>query len=195
MKFSRLGRTLRRLLPALAALLLLCSCMLPVELPSSSQELIDLPVVSAPQQPESSEAEESLSQQESEAPPESSAAPEESSQAPPDEDGSYTTPEDVALYLHTYGHLPPNFIRKNDARAQGWDNSKGNLQDVCPGMSIGGDRFGNFEGLLPDAEGRRWTECDVNYHGGFRGAERIVFSNDGLIYYTDDHYESFTQLY
>ena len=107
----------------------------------------------------------------------------------------YTSPEDVAEYLVLYEHLPDNFITKNQARDLGWDSSKGNLWDVAPGMSIGGDRFGNYEGLLPDADGRRWTECDVNYEGGYRGAERIIFSNDGLIYYTDDHYKSFTQLW
>ena len=112
-----------------------------------------------------------------------------------DEDGCYTTPEDVALYIHTYGKLPCNFITKNEAKKLGWVSNKGNLWDVTDQMSIGGDRFGNYEGLLPDAEGRKWTECDVNYEGGFRGSERILFSNDGLIYYTDDHYKSFTQLY
>ena len=104
-------------------------------------------------------------------------------------------PDRVAAYLHAYGELPPNFIRKEDARALGWDSADGNLWDVTDGMSIGGDRFGNREGLLPEADGRVWYECDVNYAGGFRGAERIVYSNDGLIYYTDDHYESFTLLY
>ena len=112
-----------------------------------------------------------------------------------DEDGRYTTPEDVALYIHTYGKLPCNFITKNEAKKLGWVSNKGNLWDVTDQMRIGGDRFGNYEGLLPDAEGRKWTECDVNYEGGFRGSERILFSNDGLIYYTDDHYKSFTQLY
>ncbi len=112
-----------------------------------------------------------------------------------DENGRYTTPEDVALYIHTYGKLPSNFITKNEAKKLGWVSNKGNLWDVTDQMSIGGDRFGNYEGLLPDAKGRTWTECDVNYEGGFRGSERILFSNDGLIYYTDDHYESFTQLY
>lgn len=111
------------------------------------------------------------------------------------EEGSYTTPEDVAEYIHTFGTLPSNFITKKEAKKLGWDSSKGNLWQVADGMSIGGDHFGNYEGLLPDAEGRKWTECDVNYNGGYRGAERIIFSNDGLIYYTDDHYESFTQLY
>ena len=111
------------------------------------------------------------------------------------EKGSYTTPEDVAEYIHTFGTLPDNFITKNEAEALGWVSSEGNLWDVADGMSIGGDRFGNYEKLLPDADGRKWTECDVNYTGGFRGGERIVFSNDGLIFYTNDHYKTFVQLY
>ena len=117
-----------------------------------------------------------------------------SDEVPPDEDGSYTTKEDVALYIHTYGHLPPNFMTKKEAEAAGW--SGGALDRVVPGMCIGGDRFGNYEGLLPKAKGRQWTECDVNTLGAkSRGPERIVFSNDGLIYYTPDHYESFELLY
>ncbi len=111
-----------------------------------------------------------------------------------DENGSYTTKEDLALYIHTFGHLPPNFITKKDAEKAGW--SGGSLEKVLPGMCIGGDRFGNYEGLLPKAKGRSWTECDVNTLGAkSRGAERIVFSNDGLIFYTADHYDSFEQLY
>ena len=111
-----------------------------------------------------------------------------------DEDGSYTTKEDLVLYIHTYGHLPGNFVTKEEARAAGWEG--GGLDEVLPGMCIGGDRFGNREGLLPEAAGRSWTECDVNtLHAKSRGAERIVFSNDGLIYYTGNHYESFELLY
>lgn len=113
----------------------------------------------------------------------------------PAEDGRYTSPEEVAAYIHHYGKLPSNFITKNKAKDLGWDSNKGNLWDVTDEMSIGGDRFGNYEGLLPDAEGRTWKECDVNYEGGYRGAERILYSNDGLIFYTNDHYKSFTQLY
>ena len=109
-------------------------------------------------------------------------------------DGSYTTKEEVALYIHTYGKLPENFITKNEARDLGWEG--GGLEDYAPGKSIGGDRFGNYEELLPDAPGRTWTECDIGTRGkDSRGAKRIVFSNDGLIYYTDDHYESFELLY
>ena len=111
------------------------------------------------------------------------------------EDGSYISPDDVAEYLYFYGHLPDNFITKNEARNLGWDSQAGNLDEVAPGMSIGGDTFGNREGLLPKADGRKYYECDVNYEGGYRGEERIVYSSDGLIFYTDDHYESFEQLY
>ncbi len=110
-----------------------------------------------------------------------------------EKDGSYTSPEDVAEYIHTFGTLPDNFMTKSEAKKLGW--SGGDLWKYADGMSIGGDRFGNYEGLLPGSEGRTYTECDVNYEGGPRGAERIIFSNDGLIFYTDDHYESFTQLY
>lgn len=111
------------------------------------------------------------------------------------EDGAYSTPEEVAEYLHFYGHLPQNYLTKQEAKALGWDASQGNLWEVAEGKSIGGDRFGNREGLLLEADGRTWYECDVNYAGGFRGAERLLYSNDGLIYYTDDHYASFTLIY
>ena len=111
-----------------------------------------------------------------------------------DEAGTYTSKEDVGLYLSTYGHLPENFITKSDARALGW--SGGGLDDYANGKCIGGDRFGNNEGLLPEARGRQYYECDIDtLHKDSRGAKRIVFSNDGLIYYTEDHYESFDLLY
>lgn len=109
-------------------------------------------------------------------------------------EGTYTSKEDVALYIHQYGCLPVNFITKKEARNLGWKS--GSLEKYAPGKCIGGDRFGNYEGLLPKASGRTYTECDIDTLGArSRGAKRIVFSNDGLIYYTDDHYESFTLLY
>lgn len=111
------------------------------------------------------------------------------------EDGTYTSKEEVAGYLYTFGHLPDNFITKKEARALGWESSEGNLAEVAPGMSIGGDYFGNYEGILPEAEGREYHECDIDSDGGYRGAKRIVYSNDGLIYYTEDHYETFELLY
>ena len=108
--------------------------------------------------------------------------------------GSYDSKEDVALYILQYGKLPDNFITKAEARSYGWDG--GSVEPYAPGKCIGGDRFGNYEGLLPNAPGRTWTECDIDtLGGGSRGAKRIVFSNDGLIYYTHDHYETFDLLY
>ena len=112
-----------------------------------------------------------------------------------DEDGYYTSKEDVALYIYTYDKLPNNFINKKEAGNLGWKSSEGNLWDVSDKMSIGGDKFANREKLLPIKDGRQYFECDINYEGGYRGAERIVYSNDGLVYYTGDHYESFTLLY
>ncbi len=110
------------------------------------------------------------------------------------EDGVYTTRDDVALYIHLYGHLPENFITKKQAQELGWNG--GSLEPYAPGKCIGGNRFGNYEGLLPEKSGRSYTECDIDTLGAdSRGAKRIVFSNDGLIYYTADHYESFTLLY
>lgn len=110
------------------------------------------------------------------------------------EDGVYTSKEDVALYIHIYERLPDNFMTKKEAQALGWEG--GSLEPYAPGMCIGGNRFGNYEGLLPEEDGRTYTECDIDTLGAkSRGAKRIVFSNDGLIYYTEDHYESFELLY
>ena len=109
-----------------------------------------------------------------------------------DPNGTYTTKEDVALYIHLYGCLPDNFMTKDEARDLGWEG--GSLEPYAPGMCIGGDYFGNYEGLLP--EDRDYTECDIDTLGAnSRGPKRIVFSDDGLIYYTEDHYESFELLY
>ena len=109
-------------------------------------------------------------------------------------DGHFFDKKNVALYIHTYGCLPENFITKDEARDLGWEG--GSVEKYAPGCAIGGDKFGNFEGLVPKAKGRTYYECDIDtdgYHS--RGSRRIVFSNDGLIYYTHDHYESFELLY
>ena len=110
-------------------------------------------------------------------------------------DGEYSDKEHVALYIHTYGTIPSNYVTKTKARKAGWVSSKGNLWDVLPGKSIGGGGFNNDDGLLPDAPGRQWFECDIDYEGGFRNSKRIVYSNDGLVFYTEDHYKTFEQLY
>ena len=112
-----------------------------------------------------------------------------------EKNGSYTSKMEVAAYIHQFGELPGNFITKNEAKDLGWVNSKGNLDEVAPGKSIGGDYFGNYEELLPVKKGRKYYECDIDYTGGYRASKRIIYSNDGYIFYTEDHYTTFEQLY
>lgn len=100
----------------------------------------------------------------------------------------------VADYIHEYGSLPSNYITKAQAYKLGWRPGD-NLWTYAPGKSIGGDIFTNSEKCLPDASGRVWHECDINYNGGHRGADRLLYSNDGLIYGTQDHYQTFTCYY
>ena len=109
--------------------------------------------------------------------------------------GPLIEPQDIADYIFEHGELPENFITKKEAQKLGWDSSWNYVSDVAPGKSIGGDHFGNYEGRLPDKKGRTWYEADCYYTKGKRNAHRILFSNDGLVYYTDDHYETFTQMF
>ncbi len=112
-----------------------------------------------------------------------------------------TIPEDtrcddkacVALYIYTWKHLPANFMTKKQARKIGW--KRGPLSKVKKGMAIGGDYYGNYEGNLPDKY--EYRECDVNTIGRKkRKTERIVYSENGeVVYYTNDHYQTFELLY
>ena len=125
----------------------------------------------------------------SETEPEGSDEPE-ASVPIPDEDGWYYDVENVTAYLMAYGHLPSNFITKRDAEDLGW--SGGSVERFREGAAIGGGRFGNYEGLLPEG---RYTECDIDTDGASsRGAKRLVFSTDGRYFYTDDHYETFAEV-
>ena len=101
----------------------------------------------------------------------------------------------IADYIFEHGELPDNFITKKEAQALGWDSSYNYLSDVAPGMSIGGDYFGNYEQKLPVVKGRKYYEADCFYHGGKRNAYRIIYSNDGHVWYTEDHYETFVELF
>ena len=112
-----------------------------------------------------------------------------------EEAGEYTSKWEVAAYIHAFGCLPDNYITRKEAERLGWDASKGNLDVVAPGKSIGGSYFGNYEEKLPEKKGRDYYECDIDYDGGYRGAKRIVYSDDGLIFYTEDHYKTFEQLW
>ncbi len=179
------------LFAVLTAFLLLTSC---------SQETADFLVDTALEILEESTTEPTESaplpdaEQGTQAKPSDTSKPATDSKQQISETGSYTTKEDVALYLHLYKHLPDNFITKKEAQALGWPG--GDLKPYAPGKSIGGDRFGNYEGLLPDKKGRSYQECDIDTLGAdARGAKRLVYSNDGLIYYTDDHYKTFELLY
>ena len=110
------------------------------------------------------------------------------------EEGTYDDKDHVALYIHAFGKLPSNYVTKKQAKEKGW--SSGSLEPYFPGGCIGGDYFGNNEGRLPKKKGRTYYECDIGTTGKkSRGQKRIVFSNDGLVYYTKDHYESYELLY
>ena len=108
-----------------------------------------------------------------------------------DEYGTYDQKDDVALYIHVYGRLPDNYITKKQAEKLGWHG--GSVEQVAPGKCIGGGHYGNYEGLLPKGN---YKECDIGTLGkSKRGAKRIIYSDEGDIYYTSDHYKSFTKLY
>jgi len=100
----------------------------------------------------------------------------------------------VVTFINNNKRLPDYYVTKCQAQQQGWDARSGNLCDVLPEKAIGGDRFGNLEGALPNKKGRTWYEADINYRCGHRGADRVVYSNDGLIYVTTNHYKTFNQV-
>ena len=104
---------------------------------------------------------------------------------------SITEAKTVINYIKQNHHLPDYYITKNEAKKQGWNPSKGNLCEVLPGKAIGGDHFSNRENKLP--KGEKYFEADVNYNCGSRNADRIVFTKNGAVYLTKDHYKSFEE--
>ena len=104
-----------------------------------------------------------------------------------------TNDEIVVKYLKEHGELPEYYITKSEAKSLGWVPSKGNLCEVAPGRAIGGDIWTNRQKSLPTKSGRRYFEADLNYNCGNRNADRVVFSNDGLVFVTFDHYRSFEE--
>jgi len=109
--------------------------------------------------------------------------------------GPIIEPQAIADYIFEHGTLPDNFITKKEAQALGWDSRYNEVSDVAPGKSLGGDRFGNYQRILPVVKGRKYYEADCRYTGGDRNGERIIYSNDGHVWYTKDHYKSFTELF
>ena len=150
----------------LAVLLLLTGC----SLPDVTEDIAELPLADAVPETEKTVPEEELA-------------------------GPIIEPQAIADYLFTYGKLPDNFITKKEAQELGWDSTRNYVSDVAPGKSIGGDRFGNYEGVLPKVKGRTYYEADCYYTKGKRTAERIVYSSDGHVWYTEDHYVTFTELF
>ena len=190
------GEDMKRIFSAILILLLLCGLSACMAAPAG-QQTVDLPIVSkAPTEPAKTEVPVTEAARTTEAqgnPSPETQTPATEAGLTVTEDGVYDSKEEVALYIHLFGHLPSNYITKKDAEKLGWPG--GELEPYAPGKCIGGNRFGNYEGKLPKAKGRSYTECDINTLGKrSRGAERIIFSNDGLIYYTGDHYESFELL-
>lgn len=115
--------------------------------------------------------------------------------APAAVSGPLEAAQRIADYLFEYGKLPDTFLKKRDAQALGWDSEYNYVSDVAPGRSIGGDYFGNYEQKLPVVQGRKYYEADCFYQGGKRNAYRIIYSNDGHVWYTGDHYNTFTELF
>ncbi len=206
------GNTMRKTGKIIAMLLALLFCLCACAGYSQSEEaqIIHLDEVTAqeetvqqdteeeqetPEEEQEEQGETSQTETEDSAPPQPAQEAQDEGEETVSESGEYTSKDDVARYIYLYGHLPGNFITKKEAKALGWVSSEGNLGKVAPGKSIGGDYFGNYEGNLPKADGREYHECDIDSDGSYRGPKRIVFSNDGLIYYTEDHYNSFELLY
>lgn len=114
---------------------------------------------------------------------------------PTAEPGPLDEAQRIADYIFEHGELPDNFITKKEAKALGWDNMYNYVSDVAPGKSIGGDYFGNYEKQLPVVKGRKYYEADCFYRGGKRNAYRIIYSTDGHVWFTGDHYQTFTELF
>lgn len=98
------------------------------------------------------------------------------------------------FFLSNFNMLPDYYINKKHAQKSGWKDWKGNLSEVLPGKMIGGDLYRNKELKLPHAPGRTWFEADINYTSGYRNRQRILYSSDGLIFVTYDHYQTFYEI-
>ena len=117
-------------------------------------------------------------------------APEEEKEPGPEEEA-----QRLADYIFEHGELPDNFVTKKEAQAMGWHTKYRYVGDIRPGLCIGGDYFGNYEGNLPVVKGRKYYEADCFYQGGPRNEYRIIYSTDGHVWYTGDHYTTFTELF
>ncbi len=100
----------------------------------------------------------------------------------------------VDWWLKTFGRLPDYYLTTAEARQLGWKAARANLSIVAPGKMLAGGIYKNNDGHLPTKPGRVWYEADINYTFGHRGKGRVLYSNDGLIFVTYDHYETFVEI-
>ena len=204
-----MGKLTKRLLAAILALVLAAGCLC-FALASTedddwrealrkafglSDDASDPQQPQATQQPKATQQPQATQQPKATKQPQATQQPKATQKAAPQFKLPVTDAQQIVNYLAIYGELPENFITKEEARWLGWDSRYNYVGEVAPGMSIGGDWFGNYDRLLPTKKGRRWYECDVNYRGKGRGSERLIYSSDGLYYYTRDHYQTFTQMF
>jgi len=109
----------------------------------------------------------------------------------------YTTRDAVAKYICENGRLPPHYVDKAEGMRR-YENRTGrpfqrwNFNPwTTLGVMIGGDYFENREGRLP---GDYYREADVDYSGPNRGTKRLVYADGCEIWYTADHYQSFSRM-
>lgn len=97
-------------------------------------------------------------------------------------------------WLIRFKHLPSYYISQEDAANLGWEAKLGNLSNVAPGKMLAKGIYQNRNGHLPQESGRIWYEADINYKSGWRNDQRILYSNDGLVFVSYDHYQTFTEI-
>ncbi len=96
-------------------------------------------------------------------------------------------------WLRHYGQLPDNYHSESDLRALGWKQGDSPVK-FAPEKMVTRGEYENMNGHLPDAPGRVWYEADINYYSGKRNGHRILWSNDGLLFVTYDHYRTFIEV-
>ena len=109
--------------------------------------------------------------------------------------GPLEAAQELADYIFEYGELPENYVTKKQAKEMGWPARYRYVGDIAPGLTIGGDYFGNYERKLPVVKGRKYYEADCFYQGRSRNEYRIIYSNDGHVWFTGDHYNTFVELF
>ena len=91
------------------------------------------------------------------------------------------------------GKLPEYYIEEDEIRTLGWRPGRW-PSNFAPGKMIKKGIYSNRNNHLPDEIGRVWYEADINYMQGKRNSQRVVWSNDGLIFVSYDHYKTFHEI-